>query len=200
MFVVNVPGQVDRACAHRDLDGFLRALRGNFIKVGQPDGTAGNGAVVDHATPVGEEFDLFGTNCGSCLEGMRLLCFSEAADALVHVPAEGADAPDVIVEIHLTVGDDIEPGALLIVDRHLRGVRVGLLMLHFLECDSNIAATQLLPKPSGSWIGTDHGGRKNSVNDLRGHVFLLLLASGHAVTVSVEEPVEEPGSPLREPF
>ena len=71
----------------------------------------------------------------------------EAADSLVHVPAEGADPAHVVVEAHLAVGHDVQPGVLLVPDHRRRGVGVGLGVRRVLEGDPRVAAEQLVRVP-----------------------------------------------------
>ena len=70
---------------------------------------------------------------------MRLSGRLETWDALVHVPTERADRPDVVVVPHVAVGHDVEAGFLLIANDGRDGVVVGLLVLHFLERDADVA-------------------------------------------------------------
>ena len=83
---------------------------------------------------------------------MRVLRLLEAPNALVHVPAEGADDSDVVVVGHLSVGDDIETGFFLVADDDLRCVVISLFVRDLLECDTNVAPKQLMTIPVGSWI------------------------------------------------
>jgi hypothetical protein len=101
---------------------------------------------------------------------VRLLGRLEAADALVHVPAERPDHADVIVVGHLTVGDDVEAGFLLVADRDMRRILVGLGVVDGLERDADVPAVELVVKPMRPRVGADHGGRQDGVDDLlQGH-------------------------------
>jgi hypothetical protein len=53
---------------------------------------------------------------------MLLFRWLEARNALVLVPTECADDPDVVVEAHLAVGDDVESGIFLVGDRKAIGI------------------------------------------------------------------------------
>ena len=110
--------------------------------------------------------------------GMLLAGGVEAADALVHVPAERADHADVVVVRHLAVGDDVEAGFLLVADHHLGGVVIRLLVANLLERDPDVAAEQLLRVPVRARIRPDHRGRKNGVDDLARHAGLLRRSLG----------------------
>ena len=110
----------------------------------------------------------------STIGRMRLPRLLEAADPFVHVPAERADDADVVVVPHVAVGDDVEAGFFLIADHRRDGVVVGLFVLDFLERDADVAAEQLVLEPLRSRIRSDHGRRKNGVDDLFGHFGVLL--------------------------
>ncbi len=166
---VDVPGEVDRAGADRDLDRPVGVLRGDLVEIGEADRAALDLAAVDHAAPVGEQLDDLVARLGSRLERMRLARGVEARDAFVHVPAERADHADVVVVRHLPVGHDVEPGLLLIVDHREGRVVVGLLVPDLLERDPDIAAEQLLVVPVRPRVRPDHRGRENRVDDLPGH-------------------------------
>ena len=144
---VDVPGEVDRPGADRDLDRLVRVLRRDLVEVDQPDRPVGRRAAVDDAAPVGEQrvdavvLALLGDR------GVLLARRLEPADPLVHVPAEGADPADVVVVVHLAVCDDVEAGFLLVADHGVRGVVERLLVLDLLERDPHVAAAELLPEP-----------------------------------------------------
>ena len=103
---------------------------------------------------------------------MRLSRRLEAADALVHVPAERTDHANVVVVPHVAVGHDVESGFFLIANDGGDCVVVGLFVLDFLECHANVAAEQLMLEPLGPWIRPNHRGREKLVNNLRCHVVL----------------------------
>ena len=166
---VDVPGEVDRAGSDGDLHRPGRVLRGDLVEVGQADRTAADLAAVDHAAPVGEQLDDLVAVLGSRLERMRLARGVEAGDALVHVPAEGADHTDVVVVRHLAVGDDVEAGLFLVVDDGLGRVVVGLLVADLLERNPDVATEQLLGEPVRPRVRPDHRGRENRVDDLLWH-------------------------------
>src|SRR4029079_18210107 len=151
---------------------------GDLVQVDEPDRAVGDRPRVDHAAPVGEQrVDRVLVTLG---RDRRMLFAGgvEAADALVHVPAEGADHPDVVVVRHLAVGDHVEAGLFLVVDHDLGGVVVGLLVADLLERDSRVAAEQLLRVPVGARVRADHRGRENGVDDrARGHGWLLVFCS-----------------------
>ena len=180
---VDVPGEVDRAGADRDLDRLVRVLRGDLVEVGEADRAARDLAAVDHAAPVGEQLDDLVAVLGARLERMRLARGIEAADALVHVPAERADHADVVVVGHLAVRDDVEPCLFLVGDDGVGGVVVGLFVRDLLERHPDIAAEQLLGETSAasdttrpSWSG-ESCRRSSLAPDLlvTGHVGLPML-------------------------
>src|SRR5271168_3139408 len=107
---------------------------------------------------------------------MRIPRVLEAWNALVHVPAERPDHPNVVVVPHVAVGHDVETRFFLITDHRRDRVVVRFFVLHFLERDSNVAAEQLMLEPMWPGIGPDHGRRENGVDDLRCHSILCLLA------------------------
>ena len=94
---------------------------------------------------------------------------SKPWDALVHVPAERADRPDVVVVPHVAVGDDVEAGFLLIANHRRDGVVVGLFVLHFLERHTDIPAEQLMREPVRTRVRPDHRGGQKRLDDLRCH-------------------------------
>ena len=166
---VGVPGEVGGPGADRHLDGHLGVLLRDLVQVGEPNRASGDRAAIDDAAPV--VHDLAALRFLSGADRARVLLASglEAADALVHVPAERADDADVVVVPHVAVGDDVEAGLFLIPDDGRHGVVIRLFVLNFLEGDANVAAEQLMLEPVRPRIRTDHGGRKNSIDDLRCH-------------------------------
>ena len=100
---------------------------------------------------------------------MRLAGRLEAWDALVHVPAERADRPDVVVVPHVAVGHDVEAGFLLIANHGRDGVVVGLFVLHLLERDTDIPPEQLVGEPVRTRIRPDHRGGQKRVDNLHNH-------------------------------
>ena len=165
MLEVNVPGEVGRARADRYLDRRLRVLRGHLVEVREPDRPARDRAAVDHAAPV--IHDLGALRPGRHADRARVLLAGglEAADPLVHVPAERPNDADVVVVPHVAVGHDIEPRVFLIADDRGDGVVVRLFVLHFLEGDADVTAEQLMPEPVGPRVGTDHRGGEQGVDD-----------------------------------
>ena len=114
---------------------------------------------------------------GRCVHDgrMRFARVLEAADPLVHVPAERADDADVVVVPHVAVGHDVEARFFLIADHRRDGIVVRFFVLDFLERDANVAAEQLVLEPMRPGIRPDHRGREKSVDDLRCHVILCCL-------------------------
>jgi len=94
---------------------------------------------------------------------------SSAGDALVHVPAERADHPDVVVVIHLAVGDEVEARLLLVVDHDLGRVLIRLLMVDVLERHAHITSKQLIVEPMRSGIGPHHRRRQDVIGNLPRH-------------------------------
>jgi len=110
---------------------------------------------------------------------VRLLGRLEAADPLVHVPAERADHADVVVVAHLPVGDDVEARLLLVGDRDRGRVLVGLGVVDVLEGDAHVAAVELLVVPVRARVGAHHRGRQDGVDDLPlRHPLLLSCCRG----------------------
>ena len=97
----------------------------------------------------------------------------EAGDALVHVPAERADHADVVVEVHLPVGHEIETGLLLVPDHNLGGVLVCLLVVDVLERDAHVTPEQLVVEPVGARVGPHHRRGQDRVGDLLWHLLPL---------------------------
>jgi len=93
----------------------------------------------------------------------------EAADTLVHVPAERTDDADVVVVPHVAVGHDVEPHGFLLGDDRGDGVGIGFFVGHFLERDADVPAKQLMLEPARPRIRTDHRGREQLVNDFSSH-------------------------------
>ena len=152
MLEVDVPGQVDRPRAHRDLERPGGDVAGDPVEVGEPDRAVGDRAVVDHPAPVGQQRRLLVPVGDADRVGVLLFGRLEAADALVHVPAEGADPADVVVEAHLAVGHDVQPGVLLVPDHRGRGVGVGLGVRRVLERHAGVTAEQLVRVPVRSRV------------------------------------------------
>src|SRR5205823_7505366 len=88
-----------------------------------------------------------------------------------------SDPADVVVVVHLAVGDDVEPGLLLVADHSVRRVVEGLLVLDFLERDPDVAAAELLVEPARPRVGADHRGRQDGVDDRLRHVCPPLAAT-----------------------
>ena len=165
MLEVDVPGEVDGTCPDGDLDRPGRELAGDLVQVDQPDRPVCDRPAVDHAAPVVEVLGGLPTSrfCASYL-GMRLPGGVEAADALVHVPAERADRADVVVIGHLAVGDDVEPGFYSWSRMTAAvGVAVGLLVRDVLERNPHVATEQLVVEPVRTGIGADHRRRQDLV-------------------------------------
>ena len=126
----------------------------------------------------------------------------EAADALVHVPAERADDADVVVVPHVAVGHDVETGFFLVANHGGDRVVVRLLVLHFLESDADIADEQLVLEPVRPRIRADHRGRKQGLDDFCGHgapwcPAQMLIANAHCVkaTDGIQKLVLHSGMP-----
>src|SRR6185436_20531052 len=100
----------------RDLHGHLGVLRRDLVQVGQADGTARDRTTVDDAAPVVHDLGALRPLGRADRAGVLLAGVLEAADALIHVPAEAADDADVVVVPHVAVGDDVEARFLLIAD------------------------------------------------------------------------------------
>src|SRR5690348_13857067 len=165
MFEIYVPRQIRRPGADGDLYGPVGESRGYFIKVGKPDWPPRDGPVIHDAAPVVQYF-LSLTWIGVHVRRMRFASRFEAANALVHVPAERSDHAHIVVVPHVPIGDDVEPGFLLVANRGGNSVVVHLFVLNFLKRDPNIAAKQLMLVPVRSWKRADHGGRQKGVGNL----------------------------------
>jgi hypothetical protein len=152
MLKVDVPGQVDRPRPDRDFQRLRRVAGGDLVQVDQADRSVRRRTAVDHAAPVREERDLLAHRGGADRRGMLFLGRLEAADPLVHVPAEGADRTDVVVEVHLAIGDDVQAGLLLIVDRGMGGIGVRFGVVGVLEGHPDISAQQLVVEPVRSRV------------------------------------------------
>src|SRR5581483_7765520 len=139
-------------------------------EVDEPDRPVRRRAAVHDSAPVGEErvdavvLALLGDRRVLLARGL------EAADPLVHVPAEGADPADVVVVVHLAVGDDVEPSLFLVADDGVRRVVEGLLVLDLLEGDPDVAAAELVPEPARPRVRAHHRGRQNGVDDRLRHL------------------------------
>ena len=199
---VRVPREVDRSGADGDLHRAVRQWLGDLVEVAKANRAARDRAAVDDAAPVVHQRHdpVIGGPVEPRLGGMGLARRIEARDPLVHVPAEGADHADVVVVGHLAVGDDVEPGLLLVADHRRGGVGVGLLVPHVLEGDADVAPVQLIAEPMRPRVGADHGGRQDRVDDLRqGHAPLssggmcragLRLDPAHRCLAEGGEPVK----------
>ena len=84
----------------------------------------------------------------------------ESGDALEPVPDEGADAADVVVEPHLAVGQDVEAGQLLVLERRPHGVLERLLVRSLLERVPDVPTGQLVGEPGWPRVGAHEGGRQ----------------------------------------
>src|SRR5947208_16853383 len=100
---------------------------GNAKEIRQPNRAASDRAAIDDSTPVVQQ-GLALALCGAYHRRMRLSGRLKAADALIHVPAEGADNSDVIVVPHVPVGHDVEAGRLLVAHYGRNSVVVRLLV------------------------------------------------------------------------
>ena len=74
-----------------------------------------------------------------------LLWRAKTGDALVPVPAKGADDADDVVKVHLAVGHDVQAGRFLVLNGQASRVVVGLGMGTFLK------ATRM-SRPSSCWV------------------------------------------------
>ena len=137
-----------------------------------------HGAAVDHAAPVVED-RLALARRGALVTRVLLARLLEAADALVHVPAERADHTDVVVVPHVAVGHDVEAGLDLVANDGRYGVVVGLFVRDLLERHANVTTQQLMLEPTWAGIGPDHGRREDLFYDLLWlwHLVFLLLIS-----------------------
>ena len=97
---------------------------------------------------------------------MLLLGLLEAGNAFVHVPAEGTDHADVVVEVHLAIRDDVEAGFLLIANGQTCGVVECLSVIDRLERDADVAAEQLMCEPLRAWVRANHCRWQERVDDL----------------------------------
>jgi hypothetical protein len=92
--------------------------------------------------------------------------------------------------VHLAVGDDVQAGALLIVDDRPRRVLVGLEVLVELERVEQMPSEQLVSVPERAWIRADHGGRQQRVNDSPRHCPVLpLVGFARRALLSWKHPV-----------
>jgi hypothetical protein len=72
------------------------------------------------------------------------------------VPQERPDPHVVVVEPHLTIGEDVEPDVLLVADHHARCVVERLAVRRELECLEQILAGELVGEPPRPRKRSDH--------------------------------------------
>src|SRR6185312_3256625 len=168
-----------RPGADRHLHGPFGELPGGGVHLRQPSGDApphGSGhrraAPVVHPRRLAEVTVLARLDGGR--EGVRQLRFREPVEALVPVPDEGADAAAVVVEMHLAVGDDVQPGELLVLDARRGGVPPGVPVLLELPPFQDVGAREVVAGvPPRLGVRADHRRREERRDDLPGHGHVL---------------------------
>ena len=171
---VDVEREVGRTGADAHLQRLVGQRTGDVVHLAQPAGNAAGDlggyrspAPVVHPRGLAEVLTAF---LDSASNRVRQLAFAEAAEPLVPVPDERADAAAVLVEVHLPVGYDVEPRDLLIFDAG-RG-RVAKCLKVFLDLpplQEIRAADVVVFEPARLGIRTDHGRRQHRVGHFRRH-------------------------------
>ena len=98
----------------------------------------------------------------------------KAVNTLIPIPDKRPDAAAIVVEPHLTVRQNIQPGLLLVLQHGADRIFKRLGMVDILERLPDIPPVQLIGKPARAGIRADHGRGQERIGYAVQHGCLLL--------------------------